>query len=140
MLCKDINDSPEHLVQLRHAVAAIRPDLVHLNTVVRPPAEAFARPLSHDDLVQIRYLFGPGTEIAEVGRTGTLGQRGRSRDEAVVAARIVALCSGRPVTAVDISELTAIPLADLDQVLVRLGRRGLVRRRVFGGIAYYQAS
>ena len=66
MLCKGVNDSPEQLMILRRAVADINPTLVQLNTVVRPPAESFARALSHDDLVQVQMVFGPGTEIVGV--------------------------------------------------------------------------
>ena len=37
LFCKGVNDTPEELQRMKEAVDKIRPDLIHLNTVVRPP-------------------------------------------------------------------------------------------------------
>jgi wyosine [tRNA(Phe)-imidazoG37] synthetase (radical SAM superfamily) len=144
MLVKGINDSPEHLVKLRKAVAAIGPDRVHLNTVVRPPAERTARPLSHDDLEQVRKLFGPGTEIAE---SPIRGPRARLRrigaldpDQAIVE-----LVRNRPVTLKDMERSLGIPAQRLSSALRRLtrrrqGRPAPVKRVEFWGKVFYESG
>ncbi len=139
MLCKDTNDSPEHLVQLRHAVAEINPDLVHLNTVVRPPAEPSARPLSADDLEQIRLLFGPNALIADLPKSRKASPPLPAQSApSELTERIIALCHSRPVTVAEISGITSIPPAELDSTLAQLERRKELCRRVHRGIVYYQ--
>ena len=46
MLVEGVNDGLSHFKKLKDAIALIKPDKVQLNTVVRPPAEKFARALS----------------------------------------------------------------------------------------------
>ncbi len=144
MLVKDINDSPEHLVRLRKAVAAISPDRVHLNTVIRPPAETRAKPLSEDDLEQVRKLFGPGAEIAESSIRGPRPRLLRIASGSLDQA-IVELVRNRPVTLKDMERSLAIPAERLRSALSRLtrhrkGRPALVRRVEFWGKVFYESG
>jgi len=63
MLVGGMNDSEEELRALREAARRIAPDSIQLNTVVRPPAESYARPLSRERLMEIRDFFGERAEI-----------------------------------------------------------------------------
>ncbi len=63
MLVKGINDSPADIAALKKASARIHPDKIQLNTVVRPPAENWARPLSRADLEKVRRKLGPPAEV-----------------------------------------------------------------------------
>lgn len=63
LLVAGINDSGEELGRLRAAVERIGPDEVHLNTVVRPPAEDFAKTVSADRLREIADSFGPRARV-----------------------------------------------------------------------------
>ncbi|HAR35432.1 MAG TPA: radical SAM protein [Acidobacteria bacterium] len=63
LLVKGINDSPAHLKKLGDAVERIKPDKIHLNTVVRPPAEKMAKPLSPVELNRIKEFFGEKAEV-----------------------------------------------------------------------------
>lgn len=135
MLVKGINDAVEHVVALRQAAWEIKPDRVHLNTVVRPPAEKFARPMDHDALVRIQQLFGPGTEIAE----SPLARRQRrfrgNPDDAI--ARLV---QGRPATPADLSRSLGIPAPALRSALRRLLRARRVRRAGLWGKVFYEPA
>jgi wyosine [tRNA(Phe)-imidazoG37] synthetase (radical SAM superfamily) len=135
MLVKDVNDSPEHLVLLRRAAQLIRPDRVQLNTVVRPPAVATARPLSHDDLEQVRLLFGPGTEIAE-SPIKPKQRRFRGAPEAAITAFV----TGRPATPEDLSRALGIAPAAVKSALARLVRSRRIRRVEFWGKVFYEAG
>ena len=73
MLVKGINDGAGHLRALKKAVRLIRPDRVQLNTVVRPPAERTARPLSAAEMERIRSFFG--------GKAETLVRADKTRPE-----------------------------------------------------------
>ncbi len=133
MLVKDCNDSVEHLMHLRKAVHRIRPDRVHLNTVVRPPAERNARPLSEDDLEQVRCLFGPGAEIAS---SPFRRRRRRFRGDPVQA--VLEFVQRRPATAKDLEHSLGIPAPELDATLRRLVRRRRIRRVDFWGKVFYE--
>lgn len=135
MLVKDVNDSPEHLVLLRRAAQLIRPDRVQLNTVVRPPAVASARPLSHDDLEQVRLLFGPGTEIAESPIKPKQRRFRGAPDEAVAA-----FVTGRPATPEDLSRALGLAPAVVRTTLRALVRSRRIRRVDFWGKVFYEAG
>ncbi len=135
MLVKGVNDSPEHLVKLRRAVEEIGPDRVHLNTVVRPPAEKSAKPMSHDDLEQVRMLFGPKAEIAESVIRKTQ-RKFRGDPEAV----IVDLVKSRPVTRKDMERSLGIEPERLDPAIRRLVRARRIRRVEFWGKEFYERA
>jgi len=63
MLVKGVNDSPAEIEALRKAIARVNPDKVQLNTVVRPPAEKWARPLSRRELENIKRKLGGRAEV-----------------------------------------------------------------------------
>jgi wyosine [tRNA(Phe)-imidazoG37] synthetase (radical SAM superfamily) len=63
LLVRGLNDSERNYLALRKALGMIRPDQVHLNTVVRAPALKIATPLSMLELRQAKMLIGNGAEI-----------------------------------------------------------------------------
>ncbi len=133
MLVKDVNDSVEHLMKLRLAAERIRPDRVHLNTVVRPPAEKWARPLTRDDLEQVQMLFGPGAEV--VASSVPVRSRTLSGDPAPA---LVALVSSRPVTEEDVVRALRLEPGRARQALARLVAQGRIRRVRFQGKVYFE--
>ncbi len=71
MLIEGVNDSPAELKALREAAEKIVPDAIQLNTVVRPPAELSAKPLTRERLEEIRDFFGKKAEIIASFKEGT---------------------------------------------------------------------
>jgi len=63
LFVKGFNDKEEDLKALKKAISYIKPHKVQLNTVVRPPAYAIARPLSQEELEKIKNYLG---EVAEI--------------------------------------------------------------------------
>jgi len=63
MLVRNVNDSKEDLRALKKVVSFLKPDRVQLNTVVRDPAEKFAKPLGTTELKRIKKFFGKSCEI-----------------------------------------------------------------------------
>ncbi len=98
MLVKGVNDSPPDIKALKKAIARIQPDRVQLNTVVRPPAEDWALPLSREELERIR---------EEVGETAEVVADFRERPQPPPAqdfeTALLSLVARRPVTAKDIA-------------------------------------
>jgi len=58
-----INSMEANVKKIAACAKAIRPDRIHLNTVVRPPAEEFAAPLSTDKLKSFSQFFNPTAEV-----------------------------------------------------------------------------
>ena len=138
MLVKDINDSVEHVVALRKAAWEIKPDRVQLNTVVRPPAEKSAKPMSRDDLEQIQCLFGPNTDI--IGETKD--KRLRTRDKATVLPDDVVLATvcGRPVTKLDLVCSLGVAPREVEAALHRLLRAKRIRCVNYSGKTFYEPA
>jgi wyosine [tRNA(Phe)-imidazoG37] synthetase (radical SAM superfamily) len=135
MLVKGLNDSPTHIRALRKAAAALGPDRIHLNTVVRPPSEAGAAALSPDELERIRAGFGPGTEIA----SSPPGRRTPRRPTALDKA-ITAMTARRPVTVGDISIAIGRNRNEVLKSLTRLLESKKVRSVRHGGKTFYRSA
>jgi wyosine [tRNA(Phe)-imidazoG37] synthetase (radical SAM superfamily) len=58
MLVKGVNDTAEVLLGLRDALARIRPDQVHINIPIRPPAEAWVEPPDEEGLMRAVAILG----------------------------------------------------------------------------------
>lgn len=62
-LLAGVNDDPVAVGKLAEILRDIGPDKIQLNTVVRPPAEAFAKPVAVEVLETFAKLFEPVAEI-----------------------------------------------------------------------------
>ena len=70
LFCKGVNDGKEELMEMKRAIGRIQPDLIHLNTVVRPPSEKWAAPLNQKEMEEIQAFFGERASIiSEFDRT-----------------------------------------------------------------------
>jgi len=143
MLVKGINDSVDHIVALRKASWQIKPDRVQLNTVVRPPAEKSARPLSFDDLEQIQCLFGPNTDV--IGEVKDKGRRGLARlsaeeNRACTQSAILATVQGRPVTRLDLVCSLGVAPREIEAALQRLLRVKHIRRVSYSNKTFYEPA
>ena len=135
MLVKGINDRPGDIRSLKKIVDNVRPDRIHLNTVVRPPADSRARPLSMKELERIRASFGDSAEII-----ASPGKRIRKKVRADLAQAILGMVRRRPVTLEDISLSLG---AHRDEILKTLdslldGRK--IRSRRHGRKIFYKAA
>ena len=77
-LIEGINADPEQVRKIAAAVAGVRPDKIHLNTAVRPPAEAGVQPVAKEKLETLCGLFSPRAEViatfsVAAGSAGELG-------------------------------------------------------------------
>jgi wyosine [tRNA(Phe)-imidazoG37] synthetase (radical SAM superfamily) len=138
MLVKDVNDSVEHVVALRKAAWETKPDRIQLNTVVRPPAEKSAKPMSLDDLEQIQLLFGPNTDI--IGEAKSKVQSRKSKVSESPDAAILATVHGRPVTKLDLVCSLAVAPREVEAALRRLLRTRRIKPVEFRGKTFYEPA
>ena len=63
MFVKGFNDSEKSLNDFKNIIEKIGPDKIHINTVVRPPAEKIAKPVNKERLIVIKNFLKGRSEI-----------------------------------------------------------------------------
>jgi wyosine [tRNA(Phe)-imidazoG37] synthetase (radical SAM superfamily) len=131
LFIEGINDHPDQVEGYKQIIEKINPERVQINTIVRPPAEAWALPLETHRLDQIREKLGPRAEI--IARPDRNNHRSiRLEDE------IIQLVSRRPCTAEDIAQLTGRPSNETLALLQRLIGEGRIMPAPFDREMYYR--
>ena len=102
-LMRGINDAPGDVAKIAALVESIAPDLVQLNTVVRPPAYQAAEAISPRELEHLAPLFKPKAEIIARFQAGDA-----VKESSVDRSHIQAMLSRRPCTIDDIAGAFAI--------------------------------
>ncbi len=135
LLVKGVNDSPAHLKKLKKAVSEIDPDKIHLNTVVRPPAEKTAHPLGPQELEKIRAHFGKKAEVvAEFDKIQHM-PASRNLEDAILS-----MVRRRPVTLKDMSLSLGKHRNELMKYCDILLKAGKIRLSVHKGKRFYESK
>ncbi len=132
MLVKGINDSEADIRALKKAIAGIRPEKVQLNTVVRPPAEKWAKPLSRRALEMIKKDLGEKAEIVADFRRHSRSPTGQNLREAILA-----MVERRPVTLSDVAASLGRDEREVRPHLDTLLRSKTIRRQRHQGSVYF---
>ena len=133
MLVKGVNDSPRHIQTLKEAVEKIQPDKVQLNTVIRPPAEAYAKALSPKEMENIRKQLGEKCEII-----ADFAQMDQFPQQKNLEQKILSTIHRRPVTLSDLSASLGKHRDEVMKYLNMLNARGKVKCVVHKGKTYYE--
>jgi wyosine [tRNA(Phe)-imidazoG37] synthetase (radical SAM superfamily) len=134
LLVKGVNDGPAHLRALRRAIGLIKPDRVQLNTVVRPPAERRARPLSRTELERVKKFFGRKAEIIA-------GPPEKEKTAAAVAdlgPLILDVVRRRPETADGIARSLGVSVVEVRRASQSLESEGLLKTVAHAARRYYE--
>ena len=133
MLVKGVNDSPPHLRKLKEAIANIKPEKIHLNTVVRPPTEKFARPLSQKELEKIKKFLGKNAEII-----AEFDKKAQKLSSENLEKAILSIIQRRPVTLSDISASLGAHKNEVIKYLNFLLEEGKIQYTSHKGLKYYE--
>ena len=135
MLVKGINDSPSHVRKLKEVIKEINPEKVQLNTVVRPPSERFAHPLSLKELEKIRSIIGENCEI--IAEFKKKKQTPLSEN---LQATILSMIQRRPVTLSDISTSLGKNKNEILKYLNSLFQEGKIKLVIHKNLKYYEPT
>ena len=135
LFCQGVNDSKEELLRMKKAVDRIQPDRIHLNTVVRPPSEKWAAPLSQKEMEEIQVYFGEKASIITEFDRHPSSISGRDIKE-----EILEILKRRPLSLSDLSKGMGIPQNELDEYIKPLAQERKIQTRIFGGSIYYEIS
>jgi len=134
MLIKGFNDDPQELSKIKEAVSQIMPDKIYLNTVIRPPSEMYAEPLSIEKMTGIKEFFGKECEVI-----GEFYAKGRKRTEDI-RPYTLETAKRRPLTTVDIANIFGISDGNATMMIKRLKTEGVITERRHGTRRYYICS
>lgn len=131
MLVRGVNDNRDELLRIKESLLQIRPDKVHLNTVIRPPSEVYAEALSHEEMIAVKDILGVRCEIvAEF--------KGKSEEEAEDAeTSIIEMAKRRPVTAVDIANVFGVSESNAEKIALSLTISKKLEEKHYRGEKYY---
>ena len=134
LICAGINDTPKEIDLLIHAAAAIQPDKIQLNTVVRPGALAEAKAVTETFLEQLLPRFNPAAEIiAPFNNHGT--------NQAVIEKTketILATLKRRPCTVEDLKNALGLKKVEVIKILDLLLEKDEIKTQEHGGKHYFQ--
>ena len=133
LFCKGINDGRNELDQLKEVVDQIQPDLIHLNTVVRPPAEPWAVPLRLEEMEAIQAFLGEKASIIS-----EFDRHPFSLSEINVEDEILRILERRPLSLVDLFQRMTIPKEELEAAMRTMVEGGKIEPRRFGDLIYYE--
>jgi wyosine [tRNA(Phe)-imidazoG37] synthetase (radical SAM superfamily) len=135
LFCKGINDGENELYQMKRAVDRIRPDRIHINTVVRPPTEPWVAALNLEEMEKIEAFFGEKASIISEFDRHPLSLPGIN-----VKGEIFRILKRRPLSLVDLSKRMAMSEEELEATMKPMLEEGKIKPRHFGDTVYYEVS
>lgn len=128
-----INSIPSDVAKIATLAKLLKPDRIHLNTAVRPPAEDFVKPLSEEHLAALCDLFKPQAEVIAEYKD-KVGFEILANEKSIIS-----LLERRPCTAEDIAGAFGMHLNEVSKYLGNLMRQGRIRTERSNGSFYYNA-
>ena len=115
-----LNSMPNCAKKIAAHLKKVNPDQIHLNTVVRPPAEDFAGALPEDRLKALTHLFEPpASVIAEYSSN-------YAKNVQINEATILAMLQRRPCTMNQIAKVFGMHINEVSKYLGKLMRRNVI--------------
>jgi wyosine [tRNA(Phe)-imidazoG37] synthetase (radical SAM superfamily) len=133
LLVRGINDSEEDIRSLIDFTVNLKPDRVQLNTVVRPPAEEYAQPVTRDELERIALLFHPKAEVIAEFEAKTKHAAGEHLEKNL----ITAMLDRRPCTLKDVAASLAFDEKEIEAAVAEMVKAGEVEARDESTGRYY---
>jgi len=131
MFVEDFNDDERELEKLSSATKLVEPDRIQLNTVVRPPAEECAKPLSVDRI----------NEVAEILNAEVIVEFDRKTIEAYEEDKkemISSLLKRRPCTLSDISGSLGLHKNEVLKYIEVMEKDGKIKTENMNKIKYFR--
>lgn len=133
MLLRGMNDRPDQIEEIGRQIEKINPEKVQLNTVVRPPVEGYASPVTDQQLQTIKEILGPRVEI--------IAGPARNKSQPVgkmLESKILELVSRRPCTAQDIAQSLGLSHEKTGALLQDMIRAKRIKVEVFDRQDFYR--
>jgi wyosine [tRNA(Phe)-imidazoG37] synthetase (radical SAM superfamily) len=135
MLIRGINDSPDHIQKLKKIIAQISPNKIQLNTVIRPPAEEEAQPLTPAEMEKIRSVLGEDCEVIADFSESEQPPHATSLESAILTT-----VQRRPVTLSDMAAFLGKHPDEILKYLNKLMQKNQIKRVQHEGKTYFEPT
>lgn len=135
MLVKGINDSPVHIQKLKKVIEQVSPNKIQLNTVIRPPAEAAAQPLTPAELEEVREALGDQCEII-----ADFSKKEQFPHNSDIESAILTTVKRRPVTLADMAAFLGKHPDEILKHLNQLIQKNRVKQIRHEGKIYFEPT
>ncbi len=135
MFVKDLNDKIEYIPNYKEIIGKIDPDLVHINTVSRPPSENYAKP---SDPQRLKYLSSQIFKDCSIVHDTQVPQNLENYDQWRDC--ITSALSKRPLTITDMEKMTGMERAEIIKLLYLLERKGIIQSREYSENTFYYSN
>ncbi|MDY7030545.1 MAG: radical SAM protein [Thermodesulfobacteriota bacterium] len=132
MFVKGLNDHWDEVQKIKTVISEIHPQEIHINSVVRPPAEDFATALSMTELQRIQTIIGVKCKLI-----GELRGNKMKNNKKEVRSTIVNLTKRRAVTIADITDTLGVHVNEIIKCLRDLQKEKVIYRIIHNGQDYY---
>jgi wyosine [tRNA(Phe)-imidazoG37] synthetase (radical SAM superfamily) len=132
MLLAGITGIADEVERLAELATRIRPDRIHLNTAVRPPAESYVDPVPEQALHAFAGFFTPPADVVTGRPSATL-------DGHATRADVLALLSRRPCSTADVAAGLGIHYDEALKSLAALVDEGAIKLHTHEGAVFYAA-
>ncbi|MCP4666905.1 MAG: radical SAM protein, partial [Deltaproteobacteria bacterium] len=133
VLLAGINDREDEIEAIKALIDAISPEKTHINTVVRPPADARALPLGGKRMEEIRAFFGKDAEI--VAEATVARKEGEGN---VLVSGFLDMVKRRPLRPVDIAHTFGLSMDGVEDLVKGLLIKGCIYKQEHAGEVYYR--
>ncbi|OYT27879.1 MAG: radical SAM protein [Candidatus Altiarchaeales archaeon ex4484_96] len=133
LLVAGVNDKPGEVDALKDAIEAIKPDRIQLNTVIRPPAESYAKPVSEERMGKIAAVLG--AELVQASNIEFTYSYKRDVEESILD-----LLGRRPCTLGDLSVCLGLHVNEVVKYLQELMKNKKIESISSGGGRYYRRA
>ncbi len=133
--CEGVNTGTEQIERISEIVQRIGADKVHLNTVVRPPANGAAICVSAEKLASIAAQLGPNAEVVADFRSETAVSETTLYP---ASEQILAVLARRPCTLDDMCQSMGLARTEIVKNLAFLEKNGLVISQRTEGQLFYK--
>jgi len=128
-----MNTGPDELARIKNAIERIKPNKVHLNTAVRPPAEPDVRAVDPDALAAIARQLGGMCEVIADFPAGRCVRNAEVED-----VTILSMLKRRPCTLGDICKGLGVAEDEALAVIHRLQQGGFIISEKRGEVTFFK--
>ena len=121
LLVQGVNNSKADIQALKEAIETIQPDKIQLNTVVRPPIENFANPVTSSQLEEVAEELGGNIEII-----ANFNKKSKISTEEINRCDIIELLRRRPGTTIDLCQALRAEATKIESLLRELTQEEII--------------
>ncbi len=129
-----INSNKSDIMRIAEISNSIRPDVIHLNTCIRPPAEDFALSVPEERLLELAELFEPKAEVIATYKKITNETFLRNENA------IFEMLKRHPSSIADIARISGMHPNEISKYLESLIEKNAITAKTINSVTYFSTT